>query len=548
MLPKLMVILGGLLFLVAPPVSATIHQVDISVFDFTPIGITITQGDTVNWTNNDAAPHTSTSDGGLWNTGILNTGQSGFHPFNTAGSFPYHCAIHPSMRDTITVVAPADVEIGIGDNFFDPPVVQINVGETVQWTNNGAMSHTATASDGAFDSGELTPGATFSFTFNQEGVHHYECSFHSGMLGTVVVGRPDSVTADIQMTNTQFVPGSVSVTVGQYVRWINLDPMEHTTTESSSSLWDSGTMQPGDVFTLQANTVGDFDYACSFHPGMTGVLHVTPVIDYMIDVGEYFFNPAVLQIQPGQTVEWMNGGARTHSSTSDTGIWDSDSLNPGQSFFFTFPSEGVYDYHCMMHPLLMKGTIVVGRPDTVYADIRIVDNAFDPAVLGMTMGQNVRWINFGAAQHTTTDTSADAWNSGPLNPGDFFVYHADAPGDFNYVCTFHPGMAALLVVQDTATGGGCAYLPGDINGNGAANGIDVVYGVAYLKGGNAPPIDCNPPCSGVPDPFFAAMDVNGNCASNGIDVTYFVAYLKGLQPSLRFCAGCPPGALRQASR
>jgi hypothetical protein len=34
--------------------------------------------------------------------------------------------------------------------------------------------------------------------------------------------------------------------------------------------------------------------------------------------------------------------------------------------------------------------------------------------------------------------------------------------------------------------GGCIYLPGDINGNGAANGIDVTYGVGYLKGGNLP--------------------------------------------------------------
>jgi len=101
-----------------------------------------------------------------------------------------------------------------------------------------------------------------------------------------------------------------------------------------------------------------------------------------------------------------------------------------------------------------------------------------------------------------------------------------------------------FAVVDTTSGpdGGCYYVVGDINNNGSANGIDVTYGVAYLKGGNVPPMDCNPPCTSQPDPFYAAMDVNGNCAANGIDITYFVAYLKGLQPSLMWCDDCPPSA------
>jgi hypothetical protein len=89
----------------------------------------------------------------------------------------------------------------------------------------------------------------------------------------------------------------------------------------------------------------------------------------------------------------------------------------------------------------------------------------------------------------------------------------------------------------------CDYLPGDINGNGHANGVDILFAVAYLGGDNTPPdtCDCRP---AVPVyPFYAAGDVNGNCAFNGIDVTYFVAYLKGTQPSLRYCQSCPPGPI-----
>jgi hypothetical protein len=86
----------------------------------------------------------------------------------------------------------------------------------------------------------------------------------------------------------------------------------------------------------------------------------------------------------------------------------------------------------------------------------------------------------------------------------------------------------------------CHYIPGDINGDGDADGIDVIYGVAFFKGGSLPPVDCAPPCMGIPDPFYAAGDVNGNCLFSGIDITYFVAYLKQLQPSLRWCEDCPP--------
>ena len=62
--------------------------------------------------------------------------------------------------------------------------------------------------------------------------------------------------------------------------------------------------------------------------------------------------------------------------------------------------------------------------------------------------------------------------------------------------------------------------PGDANTNGATNGLDVTFMVAYLKGQGA-----------APDPIEAG-DANGNCATNGIDVVYLVAYLKGI--------GAPP--------
>ncbi|OGC93715.1 MAG: hypothetical protein A2W25_06360 [candidate division Zixibacteria bacterium RBG_16_53_22] len=96
-------------------------------------------------------------------------------------------------------------------------------------------------------------------------------------------------------------------------------------------------------------------------------------------------------------------------------------------------------------------------------------------------------------------------------------------------------MPVSLVVRESF---GCLYIPGDINGSGAPNGIDVTYGVTYLKGGNAPRDSCD--CPPMAFPFYAAGDVNGNCAFNGIDIVYFVTYLKGQQAALLYCQDCPP--------
>src|SRR5690349_2244745 len=58
----------------------------------------------------------------------------------------------------------ATVNITIGDNNFTPKSVTVNVGDTVVWTNQGAVAHDVTANDGSFMSPRnLAPGATYSY-------------------------------------------------------------------------------------------------------------------------------------------------------------------------------------------------------------------------------------------------------------------------------------------------------------------------------------------------------------------------------------------------
>jgi LPXTG-motif cell wall-anchored protein len=85
--------------------AAGAASVAIRDFSFGPSAITVHVGDTVTWTNAGPTDHTATGTG--FDTGTLSRGQSGSHAFTSAGTFAYHCTLHPFMRGTVTVVAAA---------------------------------------------------------------------------------------------------------------------------------------------------------------------------------------------------------------------------------------------------------------------------------------------------------------------------------------------------------------------------------------------------------------------------------------------------------
>jgi plastocyanin len=78
-------------------------------------------------------------------------------------------------------------DVLIPGKFFSPQREVVLVGDTVTWRNLDSSSHTATARDGSFDSGNLVPGATFSQTFSAAGNHVYVCRIHRYMRGEVDV-------------------------------------------------------------------------------------------------------------------------------------------------------------------------------------------------------------------------------------------------------------------------------------------------------------------------------------------------------------------------
>jgi len=82
-----------------------------------------------------------------------------------------------------------------------------------------------------------------------------------------------------------------------------------------------------------------------------------------VNIQNSAFAPPTITVRVGDTVTWTNRDAFSHTSTSDTGAWDSHVVTAGSSFSFMFASAGTFAYHCAIHSF-MHGTIVVQAVST----------------------------------------------------------------------------------------------------------------------------------------------------------------------------------------
>ena len=80
-----------------------------------------------------------------------------------------------------------DIEMEIVNFAFSQKTITVPLGTTVIWYNSDPTSHTVTTIDPLFDSGTMSTGETFSYTFEQAGTYEYFCTIHPYMTGTVIV-------------------------------------------------------------------------------------------------------------------------------------------------------------------------------------------------------------------------------------------------------------------------------------------------------------------------------------------------------------------------
>jgi plastocyanin len=156
--------------------AAVTHDVSIANFAYSPDSTKAKLGDSVRWTNMDGFAHTSTSDGvndgsgftgiGLWASGSIAHSGTFTFAFTFAGTFPYHCSIHPTlMHGTVKVPMKAKPTSGsVGDTF------------TITWAT-AAPSGTL-----VFDVQKMDPGGKFKAW--QTGVTTLSAKFMPSNPGT----------------------------------------------------------------------------------------------------------------------------------------------------------------------------------------------------------------------------------------------------------------------------------------------------------------------------------------------------------------------------
>jgi amicyanin len=98
----------------------------------------------------------------------------------------------PSEQDTDSSEAVQTDTVDIASFAYKPATITVKVGTKVTWTNQDSVQHTITTNEGTpakIDSGLLSKGESFSYTFDKAGTYTYFCEPHPYMKGTVIVSE-----------------------------------------------------------------------------------------------------------------------------------------------------------------------------------------------------------------------------------------------------------------------------------------------------------------------------------------------------------------------
>jgi plastocyanin len=159
----------------------------------------------------------------------------------------------------------------------------VQVGQSVTWTNLGTQGHTATAADGAWDTGTVAPGESAAIAFDTPGLYSFLCTPHPWMKGTVLVTPDLPAAAAPNLAMIEPSPTAItgwgfanSVMAGQALTWTNVGEQGHTDTSSEGG-WDTGIVAPGASATLVLDAPGTFGYVCTPHVWMKGTIVVNAV-------------------------------------------------------------------------------------------------------------------------------------------------------------------------------------------------------------------------------------------------------------------------------
>ena len=158
---------------------------------FSPNAVQAQAGDALFWFNEDShTSHQPVPDSGVWNIPQLAPGNSSDQlSLGSAGTFSYHCALHPNETATIIVANAVLIAAGASPLFGD---TSITAGQCVSWGNSDADAHQPCPDTGNawFDAPIPSGDLSKSVSFETAGTIPYHCALHpdnANETGTITV-------------------------------------------------------------------------------------------------------------------------------------------------------------------------------------------------------------------------------------------------------------------------------------------------------------------------------------------------------------------------
>lgn len=243
-----------------------------------------------------------------------------------------------------------------GNPDYDPDMVQVPMGNVIEWTNDDAVAHTVTSATDAgatFDSSLVSAGDTFKVETAKlkPGKYDYLCIVHPWMTASFVLGEvsaeqpakivDETIAAEPNAVPLEQTPSEAQDETPVLESTTPVNPQEESAPESVE-------IQPTEEQTEASNMIVSIAAGTS-SPGC--------------EKTNECFNPGSITTTSGNTVTWTNGDTAAHTVTSGKdatadGTFDSSLLPAGKTFSFKFESSGEYPYYCAVHPW-MTGKVIV---------------------------------------------------------------------------------------------------------------------------------------------------------------------------------------------
>ncbi|MEO5906085.1 MAG: plastocyanin/azurin family copper-binding protein, partial [Saprospiraceae bacterium] len=357
------------------------HTVQVQDFQFSPEEITINLGDTLNFVWTGVIPHTVTSDApsgpNAFNSGLLGQGATWQLILNSTGTFPYYCIPHGApggigMAGIINVTSACE-----GNTANGTLVIQYvgTSGQGFAVTNNGSPimgSPFAFSPSGTITIPLAISGDGAQHTFAVTDVGNASCSAQQTV--TVPSCNSSSCTLSItQATVSACMGNTVSLTVNfnsnqpaatynVYKDGIKLNPEPLTTDVSGSCSYTTFIVGNNITTTILVQFIENT--SCSaiqsvVIPACAGPCLITDFVvgqsagSHTVEVKDFAFEPAVIDVLIGDTVHFVWTGVIPHTTTSDQFMgpnsWNSGLLGQGATYDLVIGETGTFPYYCQPH-------------------------------------------------------------------------------------------------------------------------------------------------------------------------------------------------------